>query len=243
MMNRFHGSPLLTTRRTPVSNPTLALPSPSDAKLLPHAHYPSFFSPSLVSRILSECSYISKTLSGTVTLTGPKRGRWSTSYLHTAHAFQNRNPDIHSSLITLASSVSSSLNWCLFTPTLSTRCVEYHTVGVTGGLPQKEHHDHGSAITVDVMLQEPLSGGAFKTHALDSSGILREVSVPFKVGDAVVFPSHKYHWVEHVTEGERKVLIMELWEGPERACNHRCEIFQGQCGYKKKAVHSHFIGM
>ena len=54
-------------------------------------------------------------------------------------------------------------------------------------------------------------------------------------GDAVVFVSHKQHNVEPVTNGVRHVLVVELWEGAERGCGHRCEMATGACSYKTPA--------
>ena len=53
----------------------------------------------------------------------------------------------------------------------------------------------------------------------------------FMAGDAIVFPSRKYHCVQPVTSGVRRVLIMELWCGEERNCGHRCEQHWGNCDY------------
>ena len=48
-------------------------------------------------------------------------------------------------------------------------------------------------------------------------------------GDAIVFCSHKHHSVLPVTRGTRRVLVVEFWEGCERACGHRCERARGPC--------------
>ena len=60
------------------------------------------------------------------------------------------------------------------------------------------------------------------------SGIMRlqEVNVAheFRRGDALVFPSHKYHCVQPVGAGMRQVMILEFWVGEERDCNHRFRI-------------------
>ena len=54
---------------------------------------------------------------------------------------------------------------------------------------------------------------------------------PFFVnsGDAIVFCSHRHHSVRPVTRGTRRVLVVEFWEGEERACGHRCERASGPC--------------
>jgi predicted 2-oxoglutarate/Fe(II)-dependent dioxygenase YbiX len=52
---------------------------------------------------------------------------------------------------------------------------------------------------------------------------------PFEKGDALVFPSYKYHSVAPITKGTRKVLVLEFWRGEERTCNHRCTVARGNC--------------
>jgi len=56
----------------------------------------------------------------------------------------------------------------------------------------------------------------------------------------VVFPSHKYHGVEAVEKGVRRVLVAELWEGPPRTCAHRCvdgSAGGDSCGYSLNRAH------
>jgi hypothetical protein len=126
---------------------------------------------------------------------------------------------------------------CAHSPAaVATRCVELHTVGPSGGLPHPLHYDAGSCVTIDIMLGEPSSGGEFQTleaAASGSGGPSEGAGWPrtheFRRGDAVIFPSHKYHSVQPVKEGWRQVLIMELWIGEERGCNHRCEQHFGPC--------------
>ena len=92
------------------------------------------------------------------------------------------------------------------------RVIEVHTVGPTGGLPAAKHYDSGSCITIDFMLSEPAAGGTFETlELIDGEEV--KVAHEFRQGDAVVFPSHKYHCVQPVVEGMREVLIMEFWVG------------------------------
>lgn len=52
---------------------------------------------------------------------------------------------------------------------------------------------------------------------------------------ALVFVSHKFHCVTPVTAGRRHVLVMELWEGEERECAHRCERHTGPCSHSVRA--------
>eukprot|EP00913_Durusdinium_trenchii_P020903 g19641.t1 len=111
---------------------------------------------------------------------------------------------------------------------LRSRCVEHHVVTTGGALPDPSHFDGGSLFTIDVMLSAPgvdFQGGDFCT--LESDDTLR--SHHFGKGDALVFLSHKAHCVQPVTSGRRQTLVMELWEGEERCCNHRCHQRWGEC--------------
>lgn len=72
-----------------------------------------------------------------------------------------------------------------------------------GGLPHRLHYDSGSVLTIDVMLAPAEEGGQFET--LESDAV---VGHTFERGDAIVFPSHKYHSVSPVKRGTRRVLIM-----------------------------------
>ena len=112
----------------------------------------------------------------------------------------------------------------------SNRVIELHTVGPTGGLPAAKHYDSGSCITIDFMLSEPEEGGTFETLEL-VDGKEVKVAHEFQRGDAMIFPSHKYHCVQPVVSGMRQVLILEFWLGEERRCNHRCEQHFGDCGH------------
>jgi hypothetical protein len=113
------------------------------------------------------------------------------------------------------------------------RCVEYHRVEPGGSLPFIHHHDAGSFITIDVMLSstDEFEGGQFQT--LESDGTMR--SYPFELGDALIFVSHKPHCVQPVRAGRRTVLVMEVWEGVERTCAHRCELHWKHCGHTPRS--------
>lgn len=111
---------------------------------------------------------------------------------------------------------------------LRPRCVEHHLVSPGGALPDPTHFDGGSLFTIDVMLCTPgidFQGGDFCT--MERDGQLHKHS--FDKGDALIFLSHKAHCVQPVTEGLRQTLVMELWEGEERRCNHRCHQRSGPC--------------
>ena len=113
--------------------------------------------------------------------------------------------------------------------TLQVRVIEYHRqVGPGPGLPDVNHYDLNSCATIDIMLSAPgeFSGGTFNTLEESDSLMEHTFSIP---GDAIVFVSHKYHSVKKVTHGIRRVLVIELWRGPERTCNHRCESLSMVC--------------
>ena len=111
------------------------------------------------------------------------------------------------------------------------RVAEYHTVTPGGGLFDRQHVDAGSLVTVDVMLSDGFEGGVFYT--LDGDGEVRSHADVFRrAGDMVAFHSLKRHHVGRVTSGERRVLVVEFWDGVERDCPHRCEKHGGICDAK-----------
>lgn len=86
-----------------------------------------------------------------------------------------------------------------------------------------------SVVTVDLLLSEAgggeFSGGEFQTFERDGKLLPHELGR----GDAVSFLSHKYHSVGAVTQGVRKVLVIEFWRGTARTCPHRCESLRLRC--------------
>ena len=110
--------------------------------------------------------------------------------------------------------------------TVAPRCVEYHRLVPGKDCLSPDHADHGSVITIDVLLNTPgvdFEGGVLMTREADGT----DAAHPLEKGDAAVFVSHKPHFVSPVTAGERRVLVIELWEGSERPCNHRCQVREG----------------
>ena len=111
-----------------------------------------------------------------------------------------------------------------------------------------DHYDKGSLVTVDVMLEAAKSGGIFETvETVQLLGVeaeggagsdagrggerVKTKSHIMMPGDALVFVSHKYHRVTRVEEGQRRVLVVELWSGVERTCGHRCDMMLGECQF------------
>ena len=108
---------------------------------------------------------------------------------------------------------------------LEVRCAEVHEGSRGGALADPAHFDSGSVVTVDVLLADSFAGGAFST----SSEQGRPVEHTFERGDALIFPSYKYHSVAPIESGVRRALVLEYWNGDERRCNHRCTIANGDC--------------
>lgn len=115
---------------------------------------------------------------------------------------------------------------------LNFRTIEYHEVSSGGALPNPDHFDGGSLITIDILLTEKSSnftGGDFVTSEPD--GQMKEYPAFCNQGDALVFVSHKRHSVRPVTSGRRAVLVSELWHGTACDCAHRCTLRDGSCRY------------
>ena len=107
------------------------------------------------------------------------------------------------------------------------RVVEYHVVKPGGGSALDPLHvDGGSLVTVDIMLQNTFTGGTFTTL---EDGVARSHPAFEDPGDAVLFVSLKRHQVTRLEQGERRVLVLEFWDGAERHCAHRCDTEHGLC--------------
>merc|ERR1712054_60656 len=93
---------------------------------------------------------------------------------------------------------------------VNVRSFEFHSYTDGGSVLDPEHRDDGSLLTLSVLLspREDFDGGAFVTY---SGG--ERVEHHLGQGDAVLFVSEKRHNVETV-RGDRRALILELWEGP-----------------------------
>jgi hypothetical protein len=148
-------------------------------------------------------------------------------------AVRRKLPAIRQKLLDAALRVDSQ-HWgglcAAATEALVPRCVEFHTVKPPGALPSEDHFDQGSFLTIDVMLSHSsdFEGGQFKTKESDGTF----ASHSFDRGDALCFVSHKPHCILPVTAGKRHVLVMEIWEGEERSCGHRCGRHWGECGFR-----------
>jgi hypothetical protein len=173
---------------------------------------------------------------------------WETTYLHTDHSLQKLCPRLREQLLTVAEQADASEGWGLLPASrpdaageaagTNFRVIELHRVRAGGALPDPAHFDGGSLVTIDVMLSEPgrdFTGGQFCTPEADGSTTAHG---GLERGDALVFVSHKRHHVRPVESGLRRVLVAELWDGPERACAHRCLDPRGECHYSTAIVHA-----
>jgi hypothetical protein len=167
---------------------------------------------------------------------------WETTYLHTAGGFPRECEQLRERMLELAHNVDEEQGWGLLgsrsasdTSTmgpLNFRTVEYHEVRSGGALPNPDHFDGGSLVTVDILLTEQsenFSGGGFATSEAD--GQMQTYPEFCHKGDALVFVSHKRHSVRPVTSGRRAVLVAELWRGAACECAHRCTFRDGSCCY------------
>jgi hypothetical protein len=164
-----------------------------------------------------------------------------TTYLSTDNLLERHDPALVRRLVQAAREADIAQQWGLLHPPasasagseggeigdsindrdyLNVRVMELHDVEPGGALSDKMHFDGGSLVTLDVMLSRPgldFDGGCFTTPESDGS-LARHA---FQQGDLMVFPSHKYHFVEPVTAGHRSVFVVELWRGENRGCAHR----------------------
>ena len=162
-----------------------------------------------------------------------QRGNWETVYIHSQGAFRARLPEVHAKLCAAVRAADASEGWSLLSGDFNARTCEVHTVADGGTLPEPKHYDSGSLVTIDVMLAQPgeFDGGTFRTLEADDQ-FLRYPE--FVCGDAMIFVSHKYHGVEPVTRGVRRVCVTEFWSGEERTCPHRCKRRAGACHFSRK---------
>ena len=161
----------------------------------------------------------------------PARAGWSTTYLSAGGLFRAAAPELHRRLGTLrravdltpfertgGADVAAAATKLL--GSLEPRCIELHDGRPGGSLNHPLHFDNGSTVTVDVMLDDGFTGGELGT--LEADGSVQ--THLFRAGDALVFPSNKYHTVGRILTGVRQTLVVEYWQGDENGCNHRCEL-------------------
>lgn len=154
---------------------------------------------------------------------------WRVLYLQAGNGFERLLPQLHAKVRAAAADADAAGGWGLLSPLdpddWSLRCAEYHSMRRSGGLPDPGHYDNGSLVTVDIMLSRPgidHVGGAFTTREPDGSE--RALYLDFAQGDALAFVSHKPHFVSPLSDGVRRVLVVEFWRGEARTCPHRCTL-------------------
>ena len=159
---------------------------------------------------------------------------WRTTYLHSDDLFRTKMPSFIDKVLTAAVNVDRAEGWGLLTGVVQPRTIEFHEALRGGGLAQSDHFDGGSCVTVDIMLSDTagFSGGEFCTLEVDGS-LQPHV---FERGDMLVFVSHKFHMVDRIRSGERRVFVIEFWEGDRRTCGHRCLKRFGECGYTPRSA-------
>ena len=168
---------------------------------------------------------------------------WNTIFLQSGSGFAERLSWLREKLLALATRVQAEQRWGVFaglTPSeLGLRVMEYHEYTAGGKLLDPEHCDHGSLVTIDVMLGPTadfvggelcLAPGSAAGGSGESDGGLGDMRPQlFEQGDALVFVSHKRHAVLPITRGRRCVLVTEFWHGESRRCPCRCETNWGIC--------------
>ena len=155
-----------------------------------------------------------------------------TTYLNTDGIFARRFPRLRRRILALAAKACAAEGWGWDLSTCGTvRCAEYHEMLSGAALADMDHYDEGSLVTIDILLEAAGSGGIFQT--VEPGGAL--CTHDFCQGDALVFCAHKYHRVSPVTSGRRQVLVVELWDGDERQCGHRCPHHRGDCHFRDDA--------
>lgn len=146
---------------------------------------------------------------------------WKTIYLHTNREIQKKLPHLLDKIMNqIKLKDKETYNLLKDLDDISLRTIEYHEVSKGGGLPEKNHFDGGSLYTIDIMLVDnnEFTGANFMTLENDNKFKIHK----FNYGDALIFYSHKYHSISELESGIRKVLVIEIWQGKEKTCAHRC---------------------
>eukprot|EP00658_Telonema_sp_P-2_P011461 TRINITY_DN14376_c0_g1_i1.p1 TRINITY_DN14376_c0_g1~~TRINITY_DN14376_c0_g1_i1.p1 ORF type:complete len:170 (+),score=50.68 TRINITY_DN14376_c0_g1_i1:59-568(+) len=63
---------------------------------------------------------------------------------------------------------------------------------------------------------------------------IRDAQESRGLGD--VYKRQKFHTVLPVRSGRRRVLVVEVWDGEERDCAHRCSVRVGHCNFRVDAA-------
>ena len=148
---------------------------------------PDVFSPKDIKKLLAMHEAVRPDCGVVLKKHGEGAQNWSTTFLQTDGIFASALPELRQKILDAASKVDAEQGWGLLAaaPALpQLRVVELHTVGPGGALPERKHYDHGSLVTVDIMLSptENFEGGTLST--LESDGQLQAHA--FEKGEATV---------------------------------------------------------
>ena len=143
-----------------------------------------------------------------------RRG-WTTQYLSADGLLREHEAAIFNKLQTLPCQLNTSIissgdgtSVAALAESLKVRCAGLHCGTTRGSLNDPKHFDRGSVVTVDVMLEDGFEGGEFQTLQAGGGGAMKHHV--FRRGDALVFPSLKYHSVAPITSGVRKASMRSL---------------------------------
>ena len=170
---------------------------------------------------------------------------WTTAYAHTDRHFQLAFPELLERIRRVVLDADEEATWGVLkgreATSLNFRTIEFHRYESGGSLSnwRDEHFDDGSLITIDIMLSDPDAGdfvGGELVFPTEDGSFDSSVET-FEIGDAMLFVSHKPHNVRPVVKGVREVLVLELWEGDERCCAHRCLKRSGDCSGSMARLH------
>jgi hypothetical protein len=93
---------------------------------------------------------------------------------------------------------------------LTVRVAEWWCYEEGGGLEDPAHFDGGSIVTIVALLNDGFTGGRFVTNEPDGTQL---DCMLVEAGSCVAFVSHKLHSVSKVLGGQRRALVIELWQG------------------------------
>jgi hypothetical protein len=93
---------------------------------------------------------------------------------------------------------------------LKVRVAEWWNYAEGGHLEDVNHFDGGSILTIVTLLNDGFTGGRLSTNEPDGTQLDTGLA---KTGSSCCFLSHKLHSVSRVLGGERRTLVIELWQG------------------------------
>jgi len=242
-------------RKFTLVKPPLSVPQAQLTKALRFKEFISENERRQLLTILQNCnfpSYTSNVNEDIDTLGNPVH---TTMYVQTDNFFETKLDWLHKRIVKLVRHLNIKERWGFnmsSDSSFNVRVAEYHEMSEGGSLSDCRHVDVGSVVTVDIMLEEATKGAIFQTlestkKTVDelkhihhtghekSEEINKEKEFlkphSFCARDAMVFMSHKYHCVSTLLKGQRKVFVVEFWNGQKPICGHRCEDPTGNCTF------------